>query len=303
MHFKEIAVSDRKMFDEYIFKLNFITCEFAFANLFCLRKKYGTEICFEDDFMFIRQTTKSNTKAFYYFMPIGKGDLNKAFEKINEDARDNGKEFVLWGVTDKVRNIIEEVLPGDFSFETNRDWAEYVYLSERLINLQGSDLKRRRNILANFKRKYEGSYQFQPITSEKDLADALEYHQKWFNDNYEENEESSFLLYENKIIQEAFENWAGLGLTGALCKMDDEVVGYTYGKQTYSNTLDIFVEKADFKINGLYQAINRDFADFACNGAEYINREEDLGIEGLRIAKMSYRPEKLLTKYLGIYKG
>ncbi len=303
MHFKEIAVTDRIKFDGFIFEQNFITCEFAFANLFCLRKKYGTQICFEDDFMFIRQTTKSNTKAFYYFMPMGKGDLNKAFEKIKEDARENGKEFVLWGVTDPMRNIIDEIMPGAFSFETNRDWVEYVYLSDRLINLQGSDLKRRRNILTHFKRKYEGSYQFKPMENEQDLADALEYHQKWFKENYEENEESSFLLYENNIIREAFQNWDALALTGALCKLDDEIVGYTYGKQTYSNTLDIFVEKADFKINGLYQAINRDFADFACNGAEFINREEDLGIEGLRTAKMSYRPIKLLTKYLGIYRG
>jgi hypothetical protein len=295
MDFKEININDKAKFESFIYNKNYMTCEFAFVNLYCLRKKYGTQI-FIDDFLYLRQTTKSLPNAFYYFIPQGDGDIKKAIERTEADALSHGKDFMLWGVTEQQREMIESIFPNRYEFTTHRDWAEYIYLSERLITLEGSDLKKRRNNLNLFLNKYGDRYQFTPLVKEN-LCQAFDYQKQWLAENAENNEDAKSLYQENEIIEDAFENWEALGLKGGLVKIDDTVVGYTYGSQTYSNTFDILVEKADHTKNGIYQAINRDFAKFACADVTYINREEDLGIEGLRVSKTAYRPEILLAKY------
>ncbi len=300
MNFIEIDLKHREDFLRFIYTTNYRTCELAFSNLYCLRKKYGTQILI-DDFLYIRQSTKANPNALYYFMPIGQGDLKKAIQRIEADAKANNKDFMFWGVTEEMKQNIEAVFPDRFNFTTNRDWCEYIYLSQKLISLEGSELKKRRNNLNLFINKYGESYKFAPITN-KNLCKAWEYQQKWVEINIEKNEVTKSLYEENEIICCAFNNWAELGLSGGIVSIDDEVMGYTYGSQIYLNTFDVFVEKADFSKNGIYQAINRDFAEYACKEIKYINREEDLGIEGLRISKLKYKPEHLLCKYMGCYK-
>ncbi len=301
MNFEEISIKHRADFLRFVLATNYITCELAFTNLFCLRKKYGTEIFIDNDFMYIRQTTKSNPNAYYYFMPIGEGDLKQAVERIEADAKANGREFLFWGITEEMKEKLTAVLPDRFEFTTNRDWAEYVYLSQKLITLEGSDLKKRRNNLNLFLNKYGESYKFTPLTADN-LHKAWEYQEKWVEANLEKNEDAESLMQENEIIRCAFDNWEALGLLGGIVSIDDEVLGYTYGNATYKNTFDIFVEKADYTKNGIYQAINRDFATYACTDVKYINREEDLGIEGLRTSKLKYKPEILLAKYMGCHK-
>ncbi len=300
MEFREIKIEHKEILESYTFNTNFGTCELAFTNLFTLKQKYGTQI-FADDFLYIRQVTKSTPNAFHYFMPIGNGDLSKAVERIEDDARSHGKGFIFWGITEEMKGLIEEVMPGRFEFTTDRGWAEYIYQSKRLITLEGSDLKKRRNNLNLFLNKYGTRYSFEPLT-ENNLEEAWEFQQKWLEDNSDKNPETSSLETENEIVRRVFDNWNRLGLKGGMVKIDGKVLGYTYGAPSYTNMFDIFVEKADHNYNGIYQAINRDFAVYACSDYEFINREEDLGIEGLRRSKLAYKPEKLLTKYMGVYK-
>lgn len=301
MDFTEISVKHRADFLRFVLATNYGTCELTFANLFCLRKKYGTEIFFDDDFLYIRQTTKVNPDALYYFMPIGEGDLAKAITRIEADAKANNKTFMFWGITETMKEKIEAVMPDKFSFTTNRDWWEYVYLSQKLIALEGSDLKKRRNNLNLFLNKYGDRYQFTAIT-EANLDEAWAYQQQWVAANLEKNQDAQSLNEENNIIRCVFSNWSALGLTGGMVSIDGQVMGYTYGCRTYHNMFDTIVEKADYTKNGIYQAINRDFAAYACKDVHYINREEDLGIEGLRTSKLKYKPELLLAKYMGCYK-
>jgi len=295
MDFKEISISDKPIFDKFVFDRNYITCELNFVNLYCMRKKYGTQI-FIDDFLFIRQTTKALPCVFHYFVPIGDGDIKKAISRIEEDAKEHGKQAMFWGATEPQREMLETLYPNKYEFETSRDWAEYIYLSERLINLEGSDLKKRRNNLNLFLNKYGERYQFVPLTKDN-LNEAFDYQHRWLDETDQEYGMKKELHQENSIIEDAFENWEELGLLGGLVKIDGETLGYTYGTKPYKNTLDVLVEKADHTKNGLYQAINRDFAKYAGSDVTYINREEDLGVEGLRKSKLGYKPEMLLTKY------
>lgn len=298
MDFKEINICHKQEFEKFVYNRNYITCELAFVNLYCLRKKYGTQIYITDDFLFIRQTAKSIPNAFHYFVPQGDGNLKNAMEQIENDAKEHNMDFLLWGVTEVQKNALEAIFPNRYEFSTSRDWAEYIYLSERLITLNGSDLKKRRNNLNLFLNKYGDRYIFAPLDKEN-LPLAFDFQNRWLKENVKTNGDAKALYQENEIIEDAFENWDNLSLKGGLVKIDGEVAGYTYGSQTYQNTFDIFVEKADHTKNGIYQAINRDFAEFACKDVMYINREEDLGIEGLRRSKEAYRPEMLLVKYMG----
>ncbi len=300
MNFEEISIRHKEDFQRHVFHRNLGLCEFAFVNLFSLKEKYGTQILFDDGFMYIRQIAKGNNN-YAYFCPLGDGDLKAAIERIEADARANGRGFTFWGLTENMKNRIGELMPGKFEFKTDRDWAEYVYLSERLINLNGSDLKKRRNNLNLFLNKYGDRYTFEPITA-KNINEAWDYHNRWFDENVDKNTDAESLIAENKIIRVAFDNWDGLGLVGGMVKIDGETLGYTYGSPISENMFDVHVEKADFTRNGIYQAINRDFAKHACEGYKYVNREEDLGIEGLRTAKTAYKPEMLNFKYMGCYR-
>ena len=297
MNFKEISINDKPEFDKFVYHKNYITCELAFVNLYCMRKKYGTQI-FIDDFLYIRQTTKALPNAFHYFVPLGEGDIKKAIERVKNDAAEHGKDFMFWGVTEAQKEMLDIIYPGRYEFTTSRDWCEYIYLSERLRTLNGSDLKKRRNNLNLFINKYGERYKFVPLTKET-LPKAFDYQHRWLDEHVKNGSDSKALYQENEIIEDAFENWDALGLQGGLVTIDDEILGYTYGSRTYQNTFDVLVEKADPTKNGIYQAINRDFAVFACSDVTYINREEDLGVEGLRVSKMGYKPEMLLCKYEG----
>ena len=61
---------------------------------------------------------------------------------------------------------------------------------------------------------------------------------------------------------------------------------------------DVIIEKGDRSISDIYKILNRDLVRMCCYGFSYINREEDVGVEGLRKAKMSYKPDILLEKYI-----
>ena len=202
----------------------------------------------------------------------------------------------MQGISPLMRTELERLLPDTFSFTTNRDYSDYLYLREDLINLTGKKYQPKRNHINQFKRSYP-NYEFVPITEEI-IPKCMELESLWKHLNEDEKDKSYIALdAERQAIQRAFDHYTELNLKGGALVVDNRVVAFTYGSPINTDTFDVAVEKADANYIGAYTMVNNEFVKSLPSQYEFINREEDLGIEGLRKAKLSYHPTEILDKY------
>ena len=175
-----------------------------------------------------------------------------------------------------------------------------LYLPEEdLTSLKGKKFQSKRNHINNFK-KQNPDYEYLPITPDL-VPHCLRLEHKWFKANDPESEGDD-LTYERRSLTFALQNFEALGLTGGAIRVGTEIVAFTFGSPINHNTFGVHVEKADTSIDGAYAMINYEFANRIPEQYIYINREEDLGIEGLRKAKLSYQPVTILEKYMACLK-
>ena len=174
-----------------------------------------------------------------------------------------------------------------FEIEHVRDFSDYIYSSENLINLSGKKFHKKKNLINKFMREYENRFEYRDITS-NDRNVILEFNKLWCENNASKDEED--MAAETRAIELAMDNFDALCLKGGMILVDNKIIAYTLGSEINKETFGIQIEKALSEYSGSYQMINNLFAKNNLHGYKYINREEDLGIEGLRRAKMSYNP-------------
>ncbi|KAA6307012.1 hypothetical protein EZS27_041324, partial [termite gut metagenome] len=172
-------------------------------------------------------------------------------------------------------------------------YSDYIYLHEDLVALKGKKYQPKRNHINKFKKEY--NYEYVPITSDT-ISDCLLLEVEWQKTNEQRQGEDA--SDENQAVVYALRHFEELGLTGGILYANGKAAAFTYGMPINQDTFGIHVEKADININGAYPMINHEFACRIPKQYMYLNREEDLGIEGLRKAKLSYYPEIVLDKYI-----
>ena len=224
---------------------------------------------------------------------IGPGDLRSKVELVLADAKDYGCKFRLWGLTKQETEQLEQTMPGMFRFQLDRDASDYIYDSQALIHLSGRKYHGKRNHLARFQRSYNWSYE--DITPQN-YADCKAIAHEWCVQNGGCGKEDG-TDNENCAINMAFRSFEELALSGGLLRVDGKPVAFTVGEEINPEVYLLHFEKALNGYEGLYAAINHEYAAKNLENYRYINREEDLGIEGLRKAKLSYNPAILLEKY------
>ena len=190
------------------------------------------------------------------------------------------------------------MLPKQFEITETRDYFDYLYTSESLANLAGRKLASKRNHISYFEKTFDWKYE--PITPEN-ISQCAILNEHWGRLNREKNPEE--IGEENEAIKIALDNYFDLGFEGGILTIQGEAVAFTFGERLNDNTFCTHVEKAYGNIRGAYQMINREFARQLQDRYEFINREEDTGSEGLRKAKLSYHPHRLIIKYSALYKG
>ena len=247
----------------------------------------------EDDVLYIFSSDEKNLSAW---QPIGAQEkMQNAITKILQFAKENrGEKQFKFAVVEKIfADELEKYPYAKFNITAERNNFDYVYLAQDLINLSGRKFHRRKNHLNAFKKEYPNA-KYLPITEEiipkcrDELNIWLERHK---NDN------NPFISHEQAAIHEIFDHFAAFKLKGGAILIDNKVAAFTFGEKLNSDTAVIHVEKADSNIRGIYTAINQKFVETEWSNMIYINREEDIGIEGLRRAKESYRPIKMIEKF------
>ena len=198
--------------------------------------------------------------------------------------------------------MLEEDLPwlrevyGDrISADHDRGSSDYIYNSADLIALAGKKYHGKRNHIKHFT---ESDWSFGPIT-DKSIEECFLFTTEFYNRN---GDDICSAVIEQYAINFFLMNMEVLGLKGGILRQDGEIVGITIGEQLNSDTFVVHIEKALSDVNGAYPMLCNQFAKAYAADSRYINREEDMGIEGLRRSKLSYHPEFMLDKYTVCFK-
>ena len=218
--------------------------------------------------------------------------MKKAVEFILDDAKNDGRDFEIFGISPSSAEFISKSFPDVFDISLKRDTFDYIYNSEDLINLSGKKYQPKRNHIAFFIRNTNWSYE--RITKEN-IPECLEMSKIWLEGALEEYRED--LEAELKIIERVFDNYDDLGYVGGLLRADGRVIAYTMGEPASKDVFCVHIEKAFSDIRGAYPMINQQFVINELSKYKYINREDDTGAENLRKAKLSYYPAILAEKY------
>ena len=265
-------------------------CEGAYVNALIWHKHYGHRIAFSGNDLYI--------KLFYegrhiFLLPFSE-DMRSGCEKIFAYCRqENIKPFFLAPDGERLEKF-KALYGKDFEITESRDDFEYIYSREKLATLSGKKFHSKRNHISAFTKRYD--WKFEPLC-DSNSEDILSVAEEWVLSHGE----TASLLVEKESLPLLLKNRELLGIKGGLIRVDNKAVSFTIGSPISANTFDVHMEKALDEYSGAYTVINKCFAEYL--DCQYLNREDDMGLDGLRRAKLSYQPDILLKKYTLIYKG
>ena len=291
LEFKSIELSDKPIIEKFYKKKNYFLCGYCFTDIFIWAHAYDTKFAVEDGFIFMSYTDEGEVT---FSAPIGEGDYKKALEKLKEYADSISAPLRIDMVPPDHIQLIEDAMPGYFDFVQSLDYADYIYSAEKLMYLKGKKLHGKRNHINKFMQTYS-NWSYEPLTDEN-TKEFFEYQLDWCKDDPDE------FLGETCAVSIALKNREALGIVGGLLRLDGKLIAVTLGSESFPDTFIVQIEKADHTIQGAYQMINQQFALHNFEKYTYIDREEDMGIEGLRKAKQSYYPEFQAEVYYAIPK-
>jgi hypothetical protein len=231
-----------------------------------------------------------------YPFPLQGGDLKASLDAIIHDAKTRDIPCRLTSLSHEDCDVLESLYPGQFRFHEDRDGFDYIYAIDDLADLKGRKYQKKRNHYNRFREQYP-YYCVEPLSSEN-IAAVTEMAEQWYEDRLREDPNGDYHM-ERVAIRKALAHYEALGMEGLVLRDGQQVLAFTLGSPLSDNTYDIHFEKARQGADGAYAVINCEFARYLRAqhpNLAYLNREDDLGLEGLRKAKLSYYPHHLVEK-------
>ena len=296
MIFRPIETHDKNQYENLLSGHTGKGCEFTFANLILWGERL---ISFVDDHVVIFSNFEGRR---YYFVLVGECDTKSLFDGIFEDAAKRGVKPFFIGIYDREKGLLEQHYPGEFDFPTSRGSYDYIYSIDDLADLGGKKYHRKRNHLSQFQKACP-NFCVQPITAAI-LPQVAAMADEWYKKRAVDAPDLDFET-EKIALDRAISNYDALGMDGLVLMCGERIIAFTMASRMYEDTMDIHFEKAVSDINGAYTAINYEFAGYIrakYPEVKFLDREEDMGIEGLRKAKESYYPHHLVEKYRAVKK-
>ena len=287
--FRPVTAADADLLRSFTMEGKCMNCDMNVANLCSWQFLYHTEYAVVEGFLVLRFVLDGHVT---YMKPIGKGDLCPVLELLMADARSLGDTLRVACVCPCAQALMDESMPGAFTYTINRDKSDYLYLREKLVTLSGKKLQPKRNHISKFKRAYP-NYEYRPLTPDL-VPDCIRLGEEWCRTN--DSGELRAMQAEQQMIAYALRHMDELHIVGGTLFVEGRMVAFTFGARINAEAFDVCVEKADTNYEGAYAMINNEFVSRLPEEIVYINREEDLGLEGLRRAKLSYYPDLILDK-------
>lgn len=289
--FKPITLEQKALYEPFLQSAQERSCEYTFANLYMWGTQQATIL---NNHIVLHSKFDSN--CFYPF-PVGAGDKKEVLAAIFADAKERGLCPCLTGLTPADKETLEKLYPQQFYYHANRNGYDYVYNIHDLADLKGRKLHRKRNHLKHFKKNHP-DYFMEPI-SKSNIAEVKAFIDAWYKNKLENHPEDDY-HNEQTALEKALLNFDSLNMEGLVLKEHGEILGFTMASPKSSDTYDVHFEKAWGDVDGAYTTINSEFANYIRTKYPhvlYLDREEDMGIPGLRKAKLSYFPHHLVKKH------
>ena len=291
INFQRLDLNNKAQYDDYLMHCGERGCEYSFSNLFLWGRQKAAFV--EDRLVLFSQFDRRSVYPF----PVGRGDPKLSLDALIQDARERGIPCYLTSMTAQDRSTLEALYPGQFHIYTDRDTFDYLYSINDLADLKGRKYQKKRNHIHRFEETHPDC-RVLPLDETTRVA-AFTMLGQWYQDHKQANPHMDFHL-EELALQRAFAFQAQLGLEGLVLMEDGKALAFTMGSRLNEDTFDIHFEKAVDTADGAYPAINRAFARYLREKypeLRWLNREDDLGLEGLRKAKLSYYPDHMVEKY------
>ena len=286
LQFEPIRLEKQQAYLKLLEQCSQKSSDYSFSNLFGWGDEYDLSWAWQEDLVWIKQARPD----VCCWAPIGRWesiDWVDVFKKKCEEG------FQFTRIPEKLADIWRETLQDRIRIEEERDHWDYIYDINELIELKGNRFHKKKNLLNQFTRKYE--YRYIPFGPEV-IEPAMAMQADWCS--WRNCESSEVLSAENRSVHKILTHWNELEkLDGGVILVEDIIVAYTIAERLSADTIVIHYEKGCPDYKGVYQAINQMFLAHLSGDYKWVNREQDLGEEGLRKAKLSYNPVSFLQKY------
>lgn len=293
--FHDITLDVKPLIDSYTKPWMLECSDLSFTNLFIWGMDGKMQYAEKDNILFIKLHFSS--VPMYLWAPIPKYGMEVDYKKAILDGieymKNAGVEPTYRSVWTPFRDKIMETCPELYSMPTDIAW-DYVYSRESLSTLKGKKLHGKRNHINKFLSKYP-DYEYKKLTPEM-VEDCIALYDKWIMEKDEETAKT--LQTEKRSVLRALNNMEDLGLVGGTIYIDNKLCAFTVGERLHPHMQLIHIEKGDTNYDGIFPMINQQYVLHECSDVELINREEDMGVEGMRKAKRSYQPIKMIEKHL-----
>lgn len=295
MIFSKITLKDKPLFDKYIYPYKFKSCEYSFTTLYIWKDLCDVRFTVYKNSLIIK---KRDFNGKYYFMePLNynKGELKDIIFELKKYKLENNMEYLFKDLDEDFITEVKRIFNcniEDYILE-DRDNFDYLYDRKKLIELSGKKMHKKKNHYNSFVKQY--NYIVKNIDNSIVIDDVLLAAQNWYDSDANKDK---ILYYELSAIREIINHMDKLNIVGIAVYVDNKIVGFSIGENMGNKLAIIHIEKADVSYDGIYSFINKAFLEKYFDDIEIINREQDMGIEGLRKAKMSYYPLELEKKYI-----
>lgn len=282
---REILLDDKPLFDAALAERPPELSAYTFTNIFAWREPYGASVSQLGGQIVVHH---ERDRGRFCLEPIGKGDVRATME-------------AAWGRSDpgtlqfeRVQSATADLFRDDPAFEVSldRDDSDYLHASSDLIELPGRKYDAKRNFIKRFQSSYD--YEYVVLTGET-AAECHDFADQWCEERSCQTVEG--LRREQCAVYQMLTNFDALGIRGGAIRVSGAIVAFSLGEALNPETLVVHVEKADSQYEGLYQVINNEFCSREARHFAWVNREQDLGVPGLRKAKESYHPVRMVEAY------
>jgi len=288
--FCKITPQDREHYQQLLLSGDERGCEFSFANL-CLWGRQRIAFLYDHAVLF----SQFDRRTVYPF-PVGNGDKKTVLDAVIADSRERGISCRITGLTGEHIRLMQELYPDQFYYHCDRGSYDYVYAIDDLADLKGRKYQKKRNFYNRFRGNFP-HYEVQPLT-EAMLPAVQAMVDAWYEKRIQADPKADFLM-ERSALNKALQRHGELGMETLVLTDGGEVIAMTMGSFLAEDTVDVHFEKAREDVDGAYAAINCEFARYLREKypqLRFLNREEDMGLEGLRKAKESYCPHHMTEK-------
>lgn len=289
IQFHKLDPANKATYDAFLLNCGMRGCEYNFANLYLWGRQRAAFL--NDSLVFFSQF---NQRSVYLF-PVWRGDLKQTIDAIIHDAHTRDIPCRITSLTHEDCDLLEALYPDKFRFHHDRNSFDYIYNIEELATLKGKKFQKKRNHLNKFKQSHP-DYRLEPITNEN-ISMVEDLLNRWYKQRLDADPSADFYM-EQVALTKALRHREELDMEGLILMDGDEILAMTMGSFLGGNTFDVQFEKAIDET--AYVAMCSGFAGYLMDKyphLQYLNREDDLGIEGLRKSKLAYNPVMLIEKH------